>query len=710
MTHSMKAFHCSSKSSKSKPWTRPLRHVLVLLAIVAFGVGCDPPTLVTCDGMGARSGDRCLGFSDISVGPTIDASIGTDGRWDQGFRYVFEQGNATSLNDGVMQGVEANDTLYLSFEVNNDPSIRSTDKIKLAFDPTGADTLQQMIVITPFSDNQPPTSAGPPQQVDYLEGVSGGGWTSVSSSLSWLANSIQVRTTQSGTNQREWYVELGLPISSSPSQTALHLPQNDDFGLYVVLQNARTNPSQVVFNKWPPNTQLQGLRNDPPAPSEWGNGNIGRVANGVSISNSDISVSPGTASEISLNQTNTFTADVENWTTNAQGAAIEANSVNATFRILDWGLPSQWNMVPGTGNPTASQDIPSGTPGTKSFQTQWTLDSAERSTYQNNPHQCIRVDLDSEGANTLLVNRQAWTCMKFVNTNSPFEDEATVGTVGYELPGGMEAHEFLLQVSTHGTPEDASWETEFESTAQLERQGEKTFRLRVAPDTKATLSSVVTPPEIEIPRRVVNLGTNPQDRVRIPVEPGNLITFHPGGELVLRPGADGPMAEPVGPAGREFAEPGDTLAGTEQERAFLLQDQHAPESRSGALIGSFDGFDTSSFPVGGSSTIKVPSGAQQLTLAVNDHRDWEKSYGGNGYRIEVMQTPPKTYFAHADSRVLREELEEVLFLPLGINLPSWEVQAFRRTGRTATLEDDRSYEIVEPIGSYGYLIKQIGDN
>lgn len=703
-------------SSFAPSWTRRFRLALVVLVTAAFGMACNGPTMVTCDGRGARSGDACLGFSDLSSGPTVDASIGPDARWDQGFRYVFSRG--TALKDGVVQGVSTSNTLYLSFEVHKDPQIQSTDRIELYFDPTGTDTERQKIVVTPFSNNQPPSSsASPPNQVDYYEGQSGGGFPTspTSSSPSWLADNVRVRTTQSGPNQREWYVEMGIPISSSPSTTALHVPSNDDFGFYFILRNTAaggTGPNTVEYNHWPEDSPLVGSFNDVPPVEDWGNGIIGKVANGVSISTSDISVSPGTASQISLNQTNTFTADVKNRMVDSQGSSVVANNVNATFRIANWGLPSQWQQIPSTSgaNPTANQNIPAGTPGSRNFDVQWLLNASERSTYQADPHQCIRVELDADGPNTLITNRQAMRNMNFVNTSSPFKDQATVGTAGYRVPDGQRVHEFLLRVFTYGTPERASWETELESSAMVERLGEKLFQLRVRPEQEAALRKVITPPEVDIPRRVVTLGANPQERVRIDVEPGNIITFYAEGQLVLRPDADGPAAEPVGPAGRRVAELGDQREAGDQERAFLLHNQHAPESRAGALVGSFDGFDTISFPVGRGSTIQVPDGARELTLAVNDLQGLEESYGGDGYQIEVMQTPPEEYFAHADGRVLREELKEVLFLPLGINLPSWEVQGLRRTGRTVTLEDDRSYEVVENVGSYGYLIKEMGGN
>lgn len=714
---------------------RDLFVVLLTIGIAVFGVGCNGVKTVTCDGMGNRSGDKCLGFADVSTSPTVDATIGEDEGWGPGFRYVFEQGTSTSMKDVVVQGVEANNEIYVSFKIDNDPEAKTTDQIWLYFDPDGTEKKRKKIEITPF-----PVVNNTPSQIEYSSnGVDTGSkwdWKNSPSSPGWI-NDIKVENTSQGVNDKQWYVEMRLDESS------LEIPSNDDFGFYMVVRNTHSvsglsNP-KTVYNTWPPNTSLRGqvFKYAPPV-SEWGNGAVGRVANGVSIQTSDISVSPGADDEISLNQSNTFKADVKNHMVDQNGASMEASSVNATFEFAPWGLPgsNSWTTVPAANNPTSSKDVPRGNPGSEVFTSTWTLSSAEQNKYSNNREQCLRVELDSQGSNTLITNRRAKRNMRFVNTNSPFEAEAQLGTEGYELPEGSDVHKFVLHLFYRGTPNESQWESELESSANVERLGDNSFLVRVQPDTSARLRKVIDPPVVEIPRQVVNLGTSAQETAQIPVEPGNIITFYNTGNVVLRPGADGVLGRTAGPNGVEFpgragpeAPAQDTIteggqntggapetggviraptAEVEAEVDFRLADNYAPWSRVGAVMGSFDGFDTSAFPIGKTSTIKVPEGAENLTLGLNIPRGAESKLGGDGFRLEVMQTPPKEHFASIDGRVLQEN-DEVVFLPTGINLPQVNVKAHRLTGRTVTLEDDQEYEVVEKVGSYGYYIKKIGN-
>src|SRR5690554_6175311 len=105
---------------------RGFASALILLPL--FGCTPDPP--VTCNGGAGRSADNCLAFR-TGTAPTIDGVINAD-EWLNAFRYVLGDGNGTSVPHAIVQGMKTSDSLYLSFEVNNDPTFDAQDVIVLA--------------------------------------------------------------------------------------------------------------------------------------------------------------------------------------------------------------------------------------------------------------------------------------------------------------------------------------------------------------------------------------------------------------------------------------------------------------------------------------------------------------------------------------------------------------------------------------------------
>lgn len=96
--------------------------------------------------------------------------------------------------------------------------------------------------------------------------------------------------------------------------------------------------------------------------------------------------------------------------------------------------------------------------------------------------------------------------------------------------------------------------------------------------------------------------------VRRQVRPGQVLSIFAFGE-VDPDGPDG-NAQPVTADGR--------IAERDRRGRYLLGDgPYQPEEFVGTLVGSFQGFDGTAFPIGRETTIVVPEGASTLTLAVN---------------------------------------------------------------------------------------------
>ncbi|NNF59396.1 MAG: hypothetical protein HKN04_14265 [Rhodothermaceae bacterium] len=101
-------------------------------------------------------------------------------------------------------------------------------------------------------------------------------------------------------------------------------------------------------------------------------------------------------------------------------------------------------------------------------------------------------------------------------------------------------------------------------------------------------------------------GDNQPGRIDLPVESGRVLAVVATGQVDL----DGPNGSlpPASAAG---------IADEQADGRYLLTDgYYTPEMYAGALIGSFDGFETS-FVVGRETALLVPSNASTLSLAVN---------------------------------------------------------------------------------------------
>ncbi len=662
-----------------------------------------------------------VGVPGVSGPPTVNGVIAGDLGWTDSFRYLFV--NGSTVPDTIAQGIKDNNNLYLSFEVNNDTSFDDNDVIVLTFDPGDGPSNHRRIHIFPVFQGVGAAVGGAPREVDYWTDSSTWNTNAATKIVNpaWLVNNIRVASASSGASQNHWYVEMKIPITGAPSagaatDTGINFPASGTFGFYMdVIRVATSAGSSTAAERvWPPGapTIFPFLEANTPAPGTWGKGTLGgSICNGVSVYSSTIITNNTPPSVISLNSSNIFSALVYNTTTNATGTFIAANKVKATFKIANWGIPgaSNWALVPAAGNPTsssaASATIPAATmmaAGTSTLSTgAWVLGAQTQTPFAANTHQCILVELDSDDPGTVFVNKSAWTNMDFAVTASPFEASAKVGTKGYKLPPGQDSHEFILTEYDYNTDPVAKWVSQIRGVQQI---GPRQHTLRARPETDADLFTSVTPPNVKIPSLDVSLvpgaGGPDQKPMVVQVKPGDLVTVIAEGLLRLRRTQERPFDQPVGPNGIDV---GEKFAGEQ----YLLSKQQNPYTRVGALIGSWDGFKESSFIVGQAATLKVPKNAIALHLAINDFAAGYKEQSGEGYRIQVVETPLEKYYMFTDSIVSRDPSAETLQIPLGANLPTVIFCAQRKLGETLTINGTK-YDLVEDQGCYGYIFKRIG--
>jgi hypothetical protein len=121
--------------------------------------------------------------------------------------------------------------------------------------------------------------------------------------------------------------------------------------------------------------------------------------------------------------------------------------------------------------------------------------------------------------------------------------------------------------------------------------------------------------------------------MRVPVKSGQVVSVISFGQIDLD-GPNGPLA-PVSPTG--MVVPANAAGHNPAAGSYLLSEGfYTPNEQAGALIGSFDNFETS-FVVGRSASIQVPANVGELSLSVNAQRGTFAAITGN-YEINWIVT------------------------------------------------------------------------
>ncbi len=736
----------------SKSTARLLVGVLVTAAAILLGGATCPPG----PGPGPSAStphDKNYRFivpRTAGAAPTIDGTTAPGGVPDAGWNGAakFDLDLGSNIPASQMWAIADGTSVYLYFEIEaktanaSENLFNPEDALVFLLGPNPAGGDYRRIHVFPCMNacattgtNQPVhQTSGPggvPQQsVYYYTGTFAGAaytWSSPTALPAGFEAKVATATgtCNASTCQGKWAVELRIP------RAGFAIGESDFFGLYVDLAEVNPWTGDATQYTWPPNRIIGGAPGDivsqiesgTPSPDKWGLATLSTtIGNGVYFSASDIRTNQTNPSQISLapHAENRFYADVHN-NLSQSGTLSDAQGVRATFEFTNFGLGTGWSNIPTGGpgvtgtinpNPTARASIPA--TGSKLFEIgPWVLSAAERTSYGASPHYCVRVTLDSNDPNTLFFRHEAQANMNFVTTNSPFPLVAYVGAGGGDLPRGRADREVVLSEYFYNTDPEQAWQ----SKIGLPGAG-KQYAVRVKKGESLRLENSIEPPAIKIPRTVVRANAKEGKSIQVPVRAGDLVTVLARGAITLR--TELGKQTQTGPVGRDFTgekelfDPvyrgvlsRDQKTAVAPARAFILASKHSPQARMGALVGSWDDFRESSFVIGAAATLRVPGGAQTLSLAINDVRGASASRGGDGYEMEVIGTPAADHFSFANPAVSRDPSKDNAVLPVGANLPTWIMRGARDDGKVIVIHG-KTFRALEPIGSFGAVVTKIG--
>jgi hypothetical protein len=715
---------------------------------------------------------QARGIPEFPNPPNIDGTIGgvapaADLGWSFSNRYVF--GNGTSVPDAIVQSLrdDANNFLYLSFEINNDKTIDDKDAILLTFRPGGAATNDRRILIFPNNTGISGVSNIAPRLIQYWADSSiggGSGWNTPATpsvnNPAWLVNNTKVAAVSDNATSHHWYVEMKIPISNAAStgqntDTGINIPASGPFGFYFnILRMENNNGSLTAMEfPWPNDVPLTGAASKPyentPDPANWGTGIRNNTAcNGVNFDWYDIKIDhqglgtpPPGEYEIALNQNvgvpNIFTVTPHNDSIDSNtNGYIPAPGVQATFKMRNYGVGTQYELVgtfggnPLNPNPTSpGVTIPAAAGNVQgsallSSVNSWNLNAAQQTAYAANPHQCILVELSSSAnSNVVFKNKAAFSNMTFVTTTSPFKREASVTTGGYKLEQGQEALEFILNSFTYHTTISDRWLTTIDGLSDL---GNGQFFARARPGEDIRLAAQITPPpQLSLPSNDVRVqpgsGGAESKALEIRVNPGDLITILSSGSVQVRKNDSGSIS--AGPNGFDSAagsvqvgRAADGVSSAAQNReqktyydetGYLLPAQFQPSRHIGAVIGSWDNFKERTFLLGSMTSLKVPKNVGTLYIALNDTAEGYRQHSGRGFEVQVIATPFDKVYSYGNSLVSRDSSAEPFVMPVALNLPTWILCGQRKTNKTITI-DNQTFQVVENAGCYGHALNRIG--
>lgn len=636
-------------------------------------------------------------FPQTTHVPAIDGLLTVSGSpmvaedaWNDSFR--LDLVDASNIPGAVMHGVADANNIYLYFEIE-DSGFEETDVLLLAFNPSSTASDFHLLIIYPCplsAGGCPSTGDSLPVDIDYYTGSASGNtvaWTGSAASTGVVAKAA----TAGGT---DWTVELKIPRGAP-----FNFPATDYFGFYANQAETDTFTGSATEYTWPfinpiGTTNIYGDLTKTPDTTVWGNASLSTsIGNGVRISSRDIYTSHGLSS-ISWNDSNTFYADVHNNTLQS-GTLVAAQDVRATFKWANFGLPgySSFNNIPApTGNPTAYANIDP--TDSEIYSIDWQASVADQPFYRDNPHWCIRVELNSTNPATVFYRQQAQANMDFVTTSSPFIAQAAVDAMGYQLPDGSKLHEFLLEERFYNMEPGLKWTSELKGVEKIK---DSVYKLALKPEQKQRVDLSVLPPDVAIPGENLQVQLpipgNEDPYTVMPVKSGQLVTVIAQGKVNIKIDESRIItANPVGVVLKE-----------QDNKRYLHTQVSKTPSRIGALIGSWDGFKESSFFVGATSTLKVPGGAESLSLTINSVLDEKVESSKEAYKAYVVTSDLKPYHVSANSSLaLNHQPSDVV--TIGANLPTVIYRGKRKTGKRITIKK-KTFEVYESVGAFGYIVK-----
>jgi len=427
-------------------------------------------------------GTSCTG-SACPLQPEADTG------WFNAFRYTLESGTnvPNQPSEGAFQAIAQGNKLYVSFEINNESGTPNLyDTVLLAFvnyppsGPLPAKPVFTWIVISgPFKAMSGNPQAVPSNQINWFQGTDAASalFNGQQPAPSWIQAGMSA--TVAGASYSWWLV---VSIDNSAAMGP-QLPTSGQYGIF--LDAIRSDLPTFTDNQATFNLPFLPVTTDPapgnPPPSSWANATLASSGcSGVFITSSDITntINGTQTDNISYTNANNFQVKVHN-------SGTDAPQVQATFRIADFGLPAQWQVLgfnvcgesptpagcPAShsgdtvaNNPTSGTDVPAAvsTPtgscndgtgnGCNTLSAgAWTLGASNAAFYasDDNQHQCVRVDLNSLVGTTTFINNSSWNNFQFSASASNFTGPAKV-SAAYPAVGTSGQQTFHLK--TVGKP------------------------------------------------------------------------------------------------------------------------------------------------------------------------------------------------------------------------------------------------------------------
>jgi hypothetical protein len=648
--------------------------------------------------------DYRIVFPEVATGPTLNG-LASEAAWSTGFHYVMEDGG--SFPAAALRGVATAAAVYLYAEVE-DTDFNAADVVVVGINPTNTPNGYHRIHVFPCPVTGVCLANGNTldTEVRHWTGELSGGayaWTPVGGTPAVQARS----STSTAGSLKKWAIEMSIPRGAP-----FNIPADNFFGLFIDV--VRTNPAagiagEAVQYTWPAgqfigstneNDVLSDLETGTLPPNAWGNATLSTAfGNGVTISSHEIrSNHPTDPGKIPVSATPIiFYGTAANYSSTG-GTLATAKAVQATFKIANNGLPTAGSFATVPGGVVGPNDIAPTVAHT--FQTSpWTLTLQQQTDYLTNPNQCIRVELSSTDPSTIFINSWAMRNMQFVETASPFRERATLTTRGIQPPRGQDTLGFVLRESFVNFDPRLNWTTEIRGARQV---GERLYRTAARAGGEHHLEIIVEPPRLRIPSDSVHIapgtGGPANPMARVPVGPDELVTIIASGSIEI----DGRTLTAAGvPEGYARGDQPAPVRDGEQPPAV-----HATTRRVGALLGSFDGFQQSSFVIGNASTLKVPRGVQMLSLRIEGDPEQYARQRGDGYALQVVRTPIEPWMLAVNPELGRTVSGADVFVNLGANLPTWHLRGERDTGRYLRIGNE-SFRVYESVGTFGYIVRRI---
>jgi hypothetical protein len=325
-------------------------------------------------------------------------------------------------------------------------------------DGTDAGLLHFSLSQTPSGNADPKTLAGTRY---WYKAVAANSWNELLD-----ANSNPTAPTWATTTARQWltppsaaYVwamAVRVPIVAGTfanPNSGLNLGATFSLAYELDASDGVTPTPNAIAYAWPTQTYMSS--DDPNAtpdggyPITWGtvNQNVATTCAGVGIEPGDLSTDyPGDDHAFHRDADNTLHAKPHNST------GADVSGIKATFRIADWGSQIGEFTAGDTPWKTLGTSPPGVIPGAGSMQGDltflWGADPYWHDPAQHLNHQCMYVELSSDGSSSVLFSPDsAWTNMHF-GPASKFEEDARISIKGLPSLGAAPGRDVYLYFQT----------------------------------------------------------------------------------------------------------------------------------------------------------------------------------------------------------------------------------------------------------------------